>query len=258
MINNDDKINEIEENQKADKSKWIYPVIVIVLIAVIIVLVIVLISTKKEKPNNSTGNNSSNGSNVVTGTNVSDKKYSSAELEKNITSNAVLAKDGTLVVFITNKNNVPVDVELEVEFYDANGNILGIEGDYLDAVGSHTDIVFGIRDFTMPNNWDNYKLFVDVEQSDYTNYNDKVSVTHNTNDDVIVQVTNNTEEEIDEINVAVVFYSGDTVVGYRDDLEYHTKPGRSANFEFTRPYDSHNNDLNYDSYKVYVNSASNY
>lgn len=255
------KDNEIKETAKTDKPKWLLPVIIaaIALVVIVIVVVLVVSSNKKGNSNTSTGTNTGDSSNVVTGSKVSDTKYSATELEKNITSSAVLAKDGTLVAFISNKNDVTVNIELEVEFYDANGNILGSADTGLDAVGAKNDIALGIDDFRIPKDWDNYKLFVDVEKSDYTNYNDKVSFTHNTNkNDVVVQVTNNSDEEIEEITVAVVFYSGDTVVGYRDDDEYHTKPGRSANFNFSGPYDNRYNDLKYDTYKVYVNRTANY
>ena len=208
------------------------------------------------------GNDNSGGSNTYTGTNPysnggSGQKYTSKELEKNIVSSGAVTAKGKLVVFATNNNSVPVDMSIEVEFYDANGVIVGSDDDDLQAVGAGAEVA--VEMWSTPNAFDNYKIYVDVEQTNNTSYHDKVEVTHNDNGkDIIVQVKNNSEDEISYVSVSVVYYQGETVVGIDDDLNSGVKPGRAANFTLSYPTNKNYDKVRYDTYKVFVNEAYSY
>ena len=208
------------------------------------------------------GNDNSGGSNTYTGTNPysnggSGQKYTAKELEKNIVSSGAVTAKGKLVVFATNNNSVPVDMSIEVEFYDANGVIVGSDDDALQAVGAGAEVA--VEMWSTPNAFDNYKIYVDVEQTNNTSYHDKVEVTHNDNGkDIIVQVKNNSEDEISYVSVSVVYYQGETVVGIDDDLESGVKPGRAANFTLSYPTNKNYDKVRYDTYKVFVNEAYSY
>lgn len=203
---------------------------------------------------NSTGTNpNSNGS---SSSNQSES-YTSSELEKNITSSGAITELGKLVVFVKNSNKVSVDMGIEVEFYDANGTIIGSDSEDLLAVGSNGEIA--VEMWSTPETFDNYKIYVDVEQTDENSYYNQVEVTHNNNGkEIAVQVKNNSQDVIEYITVSVVYYQGDKVVGIDDSIESDIKNGRSANFNLDFPYNKRYDDVKFDNYKVFVNEAYSY
>lgn len=205
------------------------------------------------------GTNTSTGTNTSSGTNDNSTipNYSPSELEKNITCSGAITELGKLVVFATNNNKIPVDMEIEVEFYDANGIITGSSSNSLQAVGSRAEIA--VEMWSTPEYFDNYKIYVDVEQTDEISYFDKLELTHNNNgDEIVVQVKNNSDDTIDYITVSVVYYQGNKVVGIDDSIEDDIKSGRSGNFKLNFPYNKNYKDVRFDSYKVFITEAYSY
>lgn len=180
-----------------------------------------------------------------------------SDAENNISVDAALAENGKLIVFVKNNNTVPVDIDIEVEYYDADGKFLGSSSDYLMAVG--TGIEGAMEMWETPAVFDNYKIYTDVEISDEIEYFDQVEMTHNNNgQNVVVQVKNNSEDTIDYITVAVVYYNQGEVVGIEDGIASEVKPGRSGNFTLDFPCDSNYDDVEFDDYKVLVTEAYSY
>ena len=180
-----------------------------------------------------------------------------SDAENNISVDAALAENGKLIVFVKNNNTVPVDIDIEVEYYDADGKFLGSSSDYLMAVG--TGIEGAMEMCETPAVFDNYKIYTDVEISDEIEYFDQVEMTHNNNgQNVVVQVKNNSEDTIDYITVAVVYYNQGEVVGIEDGIASEVKPGRSGNFTLDFPCDSNYDDVEFDDYKVLVTEAYSY
>ncbi len=205
------------------------------------------------EPNSIGTNSNSNGSSSGS----QNGNYSSSELEKNITSSGAVTELGKLVVFVKNNNKLTVDMEIEVEFYDANGTIVGSDSEDLQAVGVNGEIA--VEMWSTPASFDNYKIYVDVEQTDEISYYDQVEVTHNNNGkEIAVQVKNNSQDVIEFITVSVVYYQGDKVVGIDDSIESDIKSGRSANFNLAFPYNKKYKDVKFDNYKVFVNEAYSY
>ncbi len=210
-----------------------------------------------------TGCNNVNTKNTSTGVNTNSSNNGNsnanliAELEKNITSSASVAVNGKLIVFAKNSNSVPIDMEIEVEFYDKNGVILGSDTEDFISVGANSEIA--VEMYKTPETWDNYKIYIDAEQSDDKSYFDNLTINHSNNGkEIAVQVTNNSNDQIDYIAVAVVYYQGDKAVGIEDGLELDVKPGRSANFNIYYPNDKRYNDVSFDSYKVFITEAYSY
>ena len=209
-------------------------------------------------------NSNSTGSNTSTGTNTNNnssnsktQQKSSKDLEKNIKSSGAVTDLGKLVVFVTNGNDVAVDMEIEVEFYDANGTIVGSDSEDLQAVGAKADVAVDM--WSTPDSFDNYKIYVDVKQTTNYSYFDKLKLTHNNNgNEIVAQVKNNSDDVIEYITVSVVYYQGNKVVGYDDDIESDIKAGRSANFTLNFPYDKRYDDVNFDNYKVFITEAYSY
>ncbi len=213
----------------------------------IVLSFIILTGCSKSSTPNSTGTNASTNSDK-------NENYSSENLGKNITSSGSVTEQGKLVVFAKNNNNIAVDMEIEVEFYDANNTIVGSDSEELLGIGSNGEIAVEMYD--TPENFDNYKIYVDVEKTDEISYYDQLEVTHNNNgEEIAVQVKNNSQDVIEYIAVSVVYYQGDKVVGIDDDIESDIKSGRSANFNLDFPYDKKYDDIKFDNYKVFVNGA---
>ena len=214
-------------------------------------------SNNSAKPN-STGSNTSTGTNTNNNnSNSKSQQETGANIEKNIKSNGAVTDLGKFIVFVTNENNVAVDMEIEVEFYDANGTIVGSDSEDLQAVGAKADIAIDM--WSTPDSFDNYKIYVDAEQTTKNSYFDKLELTHNNNGkEIVAQVKNNSSDTIDYITVSVVYYQGNTVVGYDDNIETDIKTGRSGNFKLNYPYNKKYKDVQFDSYKVFINEAYSY
>ena len=259
MQENKDVVENKEEVSKKKLPKFVIPSIIaaVVLIAAVVVAVILL-----NKPEANSGTNTASGSNTSSGSNSSsssssENNYSPSELEKNVVTSGAVTKRGKLVAFVTNNNEVAVDMEIEVEFYDSNNVIVGSDEAHMYAVGAGAEIATELWD--TPDSWDNYKIYVDLEQADYQSYLDKISINHSqTKDNIAVQVTNNSEDTIDYMSVSVVYYQGEEVVGFNNNSASEVKPGRSGNFNLSFPYDKNYKTLRFDSYKVFVNSAYSY
>lgn len=200
-----------------------------------------------------------NASNTATGKNTSSeskggKALTAKDIEKNIETTAAVIKSGKLVVFVKNNNAVALDMEIEAEFYDADGKVVGSAEEDVAGAGKNSEIAVELYD--TPDSWDNYKIYVDAEETEYDVYFDKIKINHNnTKENVAVQVTNESEEEIEYIEAAVVYYKDNVPVGYQYDTSSEIKPGRSANFNIDHDWDKNYKDIKYDSYKVFVNEA---
>ena len=219
----------------------------------VIMIAIGLTGCGKSTPN-STGTNTSSGTNPY-GQNTNSN--TPANLEKNISTSGAVTDLGKLIVFVTNNNSVAVDMEIEAEFYDANGAIVGSASEDLRAVGPNADIVVDL--WSTPDRFDNYKIYVDVVQTEQTSYFDKVELVHNnTGKKIAAQVKNNSSDTIERIAVSVVYYQGDKVVGYEHDTESDIKPGRSANFNLNYPYNKNYRNVKFDNYKVFITEAYSY
>jgi len=178
-------------------------------------------------------------------------------IDKNLSSKGILTEGGTFIVFAENNNTVPVDIEVEVEYYDAEGKFLGSSSDELVAVGAGREIA--IQMWNVPSDFSTYKIYVEGEQTDETEYFDEIEMTHNNNGKNIgVQVKNKSEDKIEFVTVSVVYYKNGEIVGITDGIEADVKAGRSANFNIDFPYDSQYKDVEFDDYKVFVTEAYSY
>lgn len=180
-----------------------------------------------------------------------------SDIEKNISTSAELPEKSNLVVFATNNNSTPIDMEIEVEFYDADGNFLGSSSDDLMAVGAGREVA--VEMWNTPANFSTYKIYVDAEKTDVTNYFDQIEMVHNNNGkNIVVQVKNKSEDTIEFMTVSVVYYNQGKVVGIADGVVSDIKPGRAGNFNIDYPYNSEYEDIKFDDYKVYIAEAYSY
>ncbi len=227
------------------KDKRLYYYIGGVLVVLLLICLIFFFTKDKNPTNTSSGTNTS-------GSTKND--LTPAALQKNISYTSALTKNGSLVVFVKNSNKVVVELEVEVEYYDANGLLVKSDSDSLYAVDSNNEVA--IEFWLTPDSFDNYKIYVDVNATNAISYSNKLEIVHNnTGKEITVQVKNPTENIIDNIGVSIVYYLNDQVVGIDTDSAYDIKPNRSGNFEFNYPTDRRYNNVLFDKYKVFVNEA---
>lgn len=177
--------------------------------------------------------------------------------EENSNVKGVVTKKGNLIVFTKNNKKVPVDMDFEVEFYDENGKIVGSDTDELVAVGAGREVAVEMTN--LPKNFKTYKIYVDEEKSEKTEYFNQIEATHNNNgENIVVQVKNNSKDVIDNVTVIVVYYNKGEIVGSDEDMVFDVAAGRSGNFTLYYPYDAEYNDIKFDDYKVIVTEAFSY
>ena len=197
------------------------------------------------------------GKKTVNNTVNGNTKKETVDLSKNITSEGALTKQGKLVVIAKNNNKEVVSLNIEVEFYDSSKTLVKSGKEDITAVGAGAEVAVEIYD--TPDTFDSYKIYTDAEKVTFVkSYLDKIEITHNKTDEVVAQVKNNSEDTIDYIEAAIVYYEGDKVVGFDDGIQSDIKPGRSGNFNFYNPYNKNYDDVTYDNYKIFVNSAYSY
>lgn len=196
--------------------------------------------------------NTSNEKNISN--NISNFKDS---LSKNINSNGAVTKKGKLIVFVENKNDVNVDMKIEVEFYDENNNIIGNDSEEINAVGSNSKIAIDM--YSTPDKFDNYKIFIDAKETTDISYFDKIEIKHNSSGNAIaVQAINNSNEDIEYIGTSIVFYKDNNVIGYDDGIKDNIAPTRSANFTFNYPTDKKYQKVEFDNYEIFLTYAISY
>lgn len=204
-------------------------------------------SSKKENE----FNESSNDNKITVDTDSSGK-------ESNIEYKTSISSEGKLIVFATNKNNKAVDIDFEVEFYDKNNELVGV--DYSSAKSVSQKATIALELYNTPKSYKYYEIYIESEESDDYSYMNKLKATHKkSGDKIVVQVKNNTKKKIGTIKVAIVYYKKNKIVGYDNSLHMDIKADRSANFEFRQPYDTNTWDtVEYDRYEVYINEAFTY
>ncbi len=202
---------------------------------------------EEEKEETNTNNETTNTPSVT------GKKETTSNVEYTITK----ATSGDYIMIGTNKNSGINDLEITVEYYDANEVYVGESTESLDAqIMNHE---FALELSSVPKSYDHYKVIIDVEKASKISYVDKLNATSTDNGEKIVgQIKNDTGEEIDYIESAIVFYKNGEIIGYDYDLSSSIKTGRTANISFYKPYDNHYNDIPYDNYKVFINEAYSY
>lgn len=209
---------------------------------------VLLITGCSVKAPNSTGSNTTSGS---TETKATEK------LEKNITSSGALTERGKLVVFAKNNNKVNIDLTIEVEFYDENGTLVGSDKEYLSSVGAGSEVA--VEMYETPSSFSKYDIYTDAKVETITkSFVNDLEISHNKTENVVAQVKNNSDEVISAMEVAIVYYQGEKVVGFDYGYESDVKPGRSGNFNFSNPYNNNYDDISYDNYKIFINQAYSY
>lgn len=177
---------------------------------------------------------------------------SADDIESQIEVKAVPSKDGHTCVFVTNHSDSVIDdLEVQVNYLDKDGNIIDLDEDGHDMILPGYTVVSRMD---APDEYDTMETSFDVElgcNPSYENHSNVCEVKANNGDGcIIVQITNNSEVDIDEAEYIVVYYKGDEIasVSHFEDV-YDLKSGDTA-VEKDSYYK-----VDFDRAEVYLNQA---
>lgn len=160
--------------------------------------------------------------------------------------------DGTFCVFITNGSESIIDeLDIQIHYKDAQGTIIDMDEDGHDMVLPGYTVVSRMD---APDSYVDFDTDVSIElgvNPSYENHSEQVSISANQGDNcVIVQITNNSDVNIEEIEYVVVLYKGDDIVEvcYPKDV-YDVGAGKTV-VEKESTYRA-----DYDRFEVYLNQA---
>ena len=135
-------------------------------------------------------------------------------IKANIDIRAVPTMDDTVCAFITNNNDIVIDeLDVQINYLDESGQVIDMGEDWHDMVLPGYTVVSRID---APDDYASMDVQCNIEigaHPGYENHSNDVEVTANQGEDcVIVQITNNSDVEIEEVEYVVVFYKGDEIV----------------------------------------------
>lgn len=178
------------------------------------------------------------------------------KLTENIEVSGEFTLDGGFLIFAKNNNDVSVDIEFEVEFYDKEGNFLGAQNSYICGAKPNGELIDFINRYSMDSKAYKYNIYADARDTLYKEYFDQISLSHNnTGEKIVAQIKNNSEDTIESLSTIVLFYNEGKLIGFVTDSDYDLKPGRTANFDYRPPYDENYDPMKFDEYKIVVNEA---
>ena len=180
------------------------------------------------------------------------------KLNKNFTVNGFKTQDGILVE-LKNNNDVPIDAEIKIEFYNENGNVINVEDGYMfdtAAKGKGYDEIYVDEDI----NYTTYKITAKLEKSiNEKTYNDKIEIISNTkqNNALIIQVKNNSDVKLSEVELGLIFIGeNNTIIDYEDVSIDDFGVGETVSEKVYIPYDYNiRDDINYEKIDIVVISA---
>ncbi len=183
----------------------------------------------------------------------------------NISYDVHMTADGNMLVFFTNNNaEVVPDFEVEVTFYDTNKKMLGVDTDGHDAVLPNAKVV-STFDVPQDQNYSpvekfDYEISIRlVDGRAYDNLTNDLEIESNIGSNgVVARFTNNSNQEIEELEVVAVYYKDGKAVGSDEEEKHHIASGDYVTIEFSQPYDTSFDSVEYDDYEIIVNQAHNF
>ncbi len=179
----------------------------------------------------------------------------SDEVEKNIKISTQPTEDGGLCVFITNNNKSVIDeLDLQVKFLDNQNSVVNIAEDGHDMILPGYTVVSMFNDTDVPKSYNKVETEITTEigvYPSYENHSKDIKINANKGSDcIIVQFTNNSNVEIEELEYIVVLYKNNKIVKatYAQDV-YDLKVGKTV----TEKEDLYG--TKYDNFEVYLNQA---
>lgn len=160
--------------------------------------------------------------------------------------------DGKICAFITNNSaNIIDELEVQIVYKDTAGNIVDTDKDGHDMVLPNQTVVSRLD---IPQSFDTFDVLHTEEYNvhpKYQNHLHECEVKSNLGENcVIIEITNNSNVEIEEFEYVVVFYKGNDVasVSFSQDV-YDISPNKTI----IEKVNTHS--IDFDTFEVYINQA---
>ncbi len=127
-------------------------------------------------------------------------------------------------------------MEVEMVLYDKDGNIIETVSDGHDVFLPGSTVVTQKSISTdSADAFGSLKVIIDTEKytNHYVNHVENLDIKGSVNGEkVFLQVVNNDPEEIEEIEIVVVFYKDGQIAGAKEEETHHLASGQEHVFEF--------------------------
>ncbi len=232
----------------------------------------VKVSTQKPTAKTETGNEAGiTEGNADASTGISSSTYdeptsageSAEEVSKQLEITAKPTQDGQVAVFITNNSQTIIDeLEVKINYLDSNNMVIDQDTDGHDMVLPGYTVVskMDVPSVEFADAQIEYNIELNAHRS-YVNHSEDVVIASNPGDGcVMVQITNNSDVNIDEIEIDVVLFKGDDVVTitYPQDI-YDLGAGQSTTEKVDvyslKTFSNLVYGTDYDRIEVYLNQA---
>jgi len=168
---------------------------------------------------------------------------------------AVPTEDGRIALFITNTGDDTVgQLKIQINYKDDSGATIDLDSDLHDVILPGSTVVSRMD---APDTYADYDIEADIDvdaNPKYENHAADVEINSNVGDDsIIIEITNNYDETIEEIEYDVVLYKDGNIVTitYPKDV-YDVEPGQTVT-EKENLYGKE-----FDDYEIYLNQAHNF
>lgn len=160
-----------------------------------------------------------------------------------------------LQVYGKNNNNVAVEINAELNFYDEKGNIIDYKSDRINVL-PNTEFGLSILAYSSKDYY-GYSIRYEINKSkSYYIFLDNVkttSINKTENDSINISYKNESEKTVDMIRYTCILYQGQEVIGVLKAYASSVNPGASA---VTTCYNG--TEIKYSDYKVILSESYNY
>lgn len=173
------------------------------------------------------------------------------DIENKIEITTVKSKDNKVCAFVTNNSNTIVGrIKVKAIFKDSSGTMIDTDEERIELLSPGATVVVCIDSPKTYNDFTIEKTIDLDENSYYTNYFDKCSITGNKGERcVMVQFTNNSDKEIKNVIYVVLLYKGNDIVDTSKEYLYNIAAGKTE-VDKVNTYSTE-----YDRFEIYLQSA---
>ena len=183
------------------------------------------------------------------------------EINKNYSLKEYKVNTG-LVIELNNDNNVVIDADIKIEFFNENGEVVNVEDDYIFNIPAKSKIYEKIY-LNNNINFSTYKVTSKLRKSyNQKTYNDKIEIVSKSEQDdyIIMQIKNNSNINLQYVEIGVLFLDkNNTIIDYSINTISDFDAGETISDKVLIPYDSNIRDeINYDKIDILVIHAYSY
>ena len=185
------------------------------------------------------------------------KKANEKEIELDINeikAIKTITKDNELLLTIKNPYKENINIEVTITYYDSKENEIDFDYDFVECISSGETVYLGFD--LIDDNYSDYKIeIVPKINPRLKNKKDKIKFkTTKNNKNLEVELINQGEETIDIVNIIVLYYKNELIIGYDIAASVNLEPNKTNKVKLYPPYQG-DKVLNYDRYDIKINEA---